>query len=205
VILGKTGCFWLSGVSGHLGWFGPCKGPCEAFHGDGMYLRYSQEVTWNLHLLHGQQSITHSLQSLPNVSFVFRNVVGIDENASNICDNHVDHNPWNVIHKSLKSCWSISKPFRIQPLKEHNGQKAVFHSSPGAPEEMVCMARGWFWCRLCLSLVCLRGQKWAEVGYRLSGRFSWGSESRCKSRSHLSSGWKEPEPHGRSKRDGWTL
>ena len=48
-----------------------------------------------------------------NVSFVFRNVVGIDENVVQIYDdNDVDHIHKDVVHESLKSCWSISKPFR---------------------------------------------------------------------------------------------
>src|SRR5882724_11897872 len=48
-----------------------------------------------------------------NVSFVFGNVVGIDENVVQIYDdNDVNHIHEDVIHKLLKSCWSISKPFR---------------------------------------------------------------------------------------------
>src|SRR5882724_3301635 len=54
-----------------------------------------------------------------NVSFVFGNVVGIDENFVQIYDdNDIDHICKYVVHKSLKSCWSISKPFRhYQPFE----------------------------------------------------------------------------------------
>src|SRR5882724_10523633 len=54
-----------------------------------------------------------------NMSFVFRNVVGIDENVIQIYDdNDVNHICKDVVHKPLKSCWRISKPFRhYQPLK----------------------------------------------------------------------------------------
>src|SRR5882724_3777878 len=48
-----------------------------------------------------------------NVSFVFINVVGIDENVVQIYDdNDVNHICEDVVHELLKSCWSISKPFR---------------------------------------------------------------------------------------------
>src|SRR5882724_6056562 len=62
----------------------------------------------------GKQSISaeHAKYFL-NMSFVFGNVVGIDENVVQIYDdNDIDHIREDVIHKSLKSCWSISKPFR---------------------------------------------------------------------------------------------
>src|SRR5882724_3505428 len=54
-----------------------------------------------------------------NMSFVFRNVVGIDENVIQIYDdNDINHICEDVIHKPLKSCWSISKPFRqYQPFE----------------------------------------------------------------------------------------
>src|SRR5882724_13109763 len=62
----------------------------------------------------GKQSISaeHAKYFL-NMSFVFGNGVGIDENVVQIYDdNDIDHIREDVIHKSLKSCWSISKPFR---------------------------------------------------------------------------------------------
>src|SRR5882724_10966539 len=61
-----------------------------------------------------KQSIsTEPAKYFLNVSFVFGNVVGIDENVVQIYDdNDVDHICEDVIHESLKSCWSISKPFR---------------------------------------------------------------------------------------------
>jgi len=90
------------------------RGHGEAF-GDSMYLRYSQEVTWNLHFVcMTKQSIsTEPAKYFLNVSFVFGNVVGIDEDVVQIYDdNDVDHIRKDVVHESLKRCWSISKPFR---------------------------------------------------------------------------------------------
>src|SRR5882724_8584081 len=54
-----------------------------------------------------------------NMSFVFGNVVRIDENVIQIYDdNDINHIHEDVDHKSLKSCQSISKPFRhYQPLE----------------------------------------------------------------------------------------
>src|SRR5467141_3138116 len=54
-----------------------------------------------------------------NMSFVLRNVVRIDEDVIQVDDDYdIDHICEDVIHKSLKSCWCISKPFRhYQPLK----------------------------------------------------------------------------------------
>ena len=53
------------------------------------------------------------------MSFVLGNVVGIDEDVIQVDDDYdIDHIHEDVIHKSLKSCWCISKPFRhYQPLK----------------------------------------------------------------------------------------
>src|SRR5882724_992714 len=68
----------------------------------------------------GKQSISmEPMKYFLNVSFVFGNVVRIDENVVQIYDdNHVDHIHKDVVHKSLKSCWSISKPFRhYQPFE----------------------------------------------------------------------------------------
>src|SRR5882672_4258986 len=59
------------------------------------------------------------LEYFPNMSFVLRNVVRIDKDVIQVDDdNDVNHIHEDVIHKSLKSCWCISKPFRhYQPLK----------------------------------------------------------------------------------------
>jgi len=68
----------------------------------------------------GKQSIsTEPMKYFLNVSFVFRNVVRIDENVIQIYDdNDINHICEDVVHKSLKSCWSISKPFRhYQPFE----------------------------------------------------------------------------------------
>src|SRR5882724_4647013 len=88
--------------------------------GDSMYPRYSQEVMWNSHYLHRQNSISaESVEFFLNVGFVLRNVVWIDEDVIQIYyDYDVNHLCENVVHKYLKSCWCISKPFmHYQPLK----------------------------------------------------------------------------------------
>src|SRR5882724_9262957 len=61
----------------------------------------------------GKQSIsTEPTKYFLNMSFVFGNVVGIDENVIQIYDDN------DVDHKLLKSCWNISKPFRhYQPFE----------------------------------------------------------------------------------------
>src|SRR5882724_107885 len=58
----------------------------------------------------GKQSISvEPAKYFFNVNFVFVNVVRIDENVVQINeDNDVNHIREDVIHKSLKSCWSIS-------------------------------------------------------------------------------------------------
>src|SRR5467141_3555932 len=68
----------------------------------------------------GKKSVSaESLEYFPNMSFVLGNVVGIDEDVVQIDDDYdVNHIPEDVVHKSLKSCWCISKPFRhYHPLK----------------------------------------------------------------------------------------
>src|SRR5882724_5470374 len=68
----------------------------------------------------GKKSISaESMKYFLNVSFVFGNVVRIDENVIQIYDdNDINHIHEDVIHKPLKSCWSISKPFsHYQPLE----------------------------------------------------------------------------------------
>src|SRR5467141_243848 len=68
----------------------------------------------------GKKSVSaESSEYFPNMSFVLRNVVGIDDDVIQIDDDYdVNHIHGDVIHKSLKSCWCISKPFRhYQPLK----------------------------------------------------------------------------------------
>src|SRR5882672_2616837 len=54
-----------------------------------------------------------SSEYFPNMSFVLGNVVRIDEDVVQVDDDYnVDHIHEDVVHKSLKSCWCISKPFR---------------------------------------------------------------------------------------------
>ena len=61
-----------------------------------------------------KQSIsTEPAKYFLNVNFVFGNVVGIDEDVVQIYDDYdINHIHEDVVHESLKSCWSISKPFR---------------------------------------------------------------------------------------------
>ena len=58
----------------------------------------------------GKKSISvESAEYFPNVGFVLRNVVGVDEDVVQIYDDYdVDHICENVVHKSLKSCYLIS-------------------------------------------------------------------------------------------------
>src|SRR5882724_8385520 len=92
-----------------------------------------------------------------NVSFVFGNVVRIDENVIQIYDdNDVDHICEDVVHELLKSCWSISKPFRnYQPLKGTvTGPEGSLPFVPGCdpneiigvPEVNFCVDLCFPWC-----------------------------------------------------------
>ena len=68
----------------------------------------------------GKRSVSmESVEYFLNIGFVLGNVVRIDEDVVQIYDDYdIDHICKNVIHKSLKSCGCISKPFRhYQPLK----------------------------------------------------------------------------------------
>src|SRR5882724_13483979 len=68
----------------------------------------------------GKKSISaESVKYFSNMSLMFGNVVRVDEDVVQIDDdNDVNHICENVIHKPLKSCWGISKPFRhYQPIK----------------------------------------------------------------------------------------
>src|SRR5882724_3799016 len=68
----------------------------------------------------GKKSVSaESAEYFPNVEFVLRNIVRIDEDVIQIYDDYdINHIRENVVHKSLKSGGCISKPFRhYQPLK----------------------------------------------------------------------------------------
>jgi len=68
----------------------------------------------------GKKSVSaESAEYFPNVKFVLRNIVGIDEDVVQIYDDYdVNHIHENLIHKSLKTSRCICKPFRhYQPLK----------------------------------------------------------------------------------------
>src|SRR5882724_7355062 len=90
-----------------------------------------------------------------NVSFVFRKVVGIDENVIQIYDdNDVNHICEDVVHKLLKSCWSISKPFRhYQPFKRTVAglEGSVPFVSGCDLNEMVCLPEVDFGVDSCFS------------------------------------------------------
>src|SRR5882672_9321573 len=62
----------------------------------------------------GKKSISvESLEYFPNMSFMLGNVVRVDEDVVQVDDDYdIDHIHEDGIHKSLKSCWCISKPFR---------------------------------------------------------------------------------------------
>src|SRR5882724_11861869 len=104
----------------------------------------------------GKQSISaEPMKYFLNVSFVFRNVVRIDENVIQIYDdNDINHICEDVVHKSLKSCWSISKPFRhYQPFERTiTGPEGSFPFVSGCnPNEMVCMPEVNFGVDSCFS------------------------------------------------------
>src|SRR5882672_3469392 len=89
--------------------------------GDSIYLRYSQEVTWNSHLsAWAKRMLAQSSRSTSwDMGFVLGNVVRVNEGVIQVDDDYdINHIHKNVIHKLLKSCWCISKPFRhYQPLE----------------------------------------------------------------------------------------
>src|SRR5882672_8725929 len=60
----------------------------------------------------GKKSVSAELSEyFPNMSFVLGNFVGIDEDVIQVdYDYDIDHIHEYVVHKSLKSCWCISKP-----------------------------------------------------------------------------------------------
>jgi len=97
----------------------------------------------------GKNSISmESAEYFLNVGFVLGNVVGIDEDVIQIYNDYdIDHIHKNVIHKSLKRCWCISKPFRhYQPLegtKMHSECSLPFVSRH-SPDKMVMPAQGQF-------------------------------------------------------------
>jgi len=104
----------------------------------------------------GKQFIsTEPTKYFLNVSFVFRNVVGIDENVVQIYDdNHVDHICEDVIHKSLKSCWSISEPFRHYQPSEGTimgPEGSLSFVSRCDPTKMVCVLEVDFGVDSCFS------------------------------------------------------
>src|SRR5882724_11378552 len=104
----------------------------------------------------GKQSIsTEPMKHFLNVSFVFGNVVRIDENVVQIYDdNDIDHVCKDVVHKSLKSCWSISKPFRhYQPFEGTitGPEGSLPFVSRCDPNEMVCMSEVDFGVDSCFS------------------------------------------------------
>jgi len=92
----------------------------------------------------GKKSVSaESAEYFPNVGFVLRDVVGIDEDVIQIYDDYnVNHIHENVVHKSLKHGRCISKPFRhYQPLKGTVvGLECSFpFISRQNPYKMVCM------------------------------------------------------------------
>ena len=79
-----------------------------------------------------------------NMGLVLGHIVRVDENVVQIDDDYdVDHICKNVIHKSLKGCGCISKPFRhYQPL-----EKAVLGSECGFPLSLAVTWTRWYACQ----------------------------------------------------------
>src|SRR5882672_7639558 len=63
----------------------------------------------------GKKTISmESSEYFPDMGFVLGNVVGIVEDVVQVDDDYdINHICEDVIHKLLKSCWCISKPFRL--------------------------------------------------------------------------------------------
>ena len=104
----------------------------------------------------GKKSISvESSEYFPNMSFVLGNVVRIDEDVFQVDDDYdIDHIHEDVIHKLLKSCWCISKPFRhYQPLKGTitGPEFSLPFLSRCNPDKMICMLEVNFGVDLCFS------------------------------------------------------
>src|SRR5882672_6059578 len=130
------------------------RGHGEAFgrqHVSEVFAGSDMELTF---VCTGKKSVSmESLEYFPNMSFVLGNVVGIDEDVIQIYDDYdVDHICKDVIHKLLKSCWCISKPFRhYQPL-----ERTISGSECSLPfvsrrnlDKMVCVLEVDFGVYLC--------------------------------------------------------
>ena len=62
--------------------------------------------------LHKESVSSESLEYLLNMGLVFGHIARVDENVIQVDDCDIDHICENVIHKSLKGCGCIGKPFR---------------------------------------------------------------------------------------------
>src|SRR5882724_4885157 len=102
----------------------------------------------------GKKSVSmESVEYFPNMEFVLRNIVRIDEDVIKIYDDHdINHICKDVIHQSLKSSRCISKHFRhYQPQMNHSGfrmQSSIHLQVKFIQDGM--HARDRSWCRLCL-------------------------------------------------------
>ena len=68
----------------------------------------------------GEKAVSvESAEYFPDMSFVLRKVIGIDQYVIQVDDDiNVHHIGKDVVHEPLKSCRSVSKAFRhYQPLK----------------------------------------------------------------------------------------
>src|SRR5882724_6806139 len=111
----------------------------------------------------GKKSISaESAEYFPNMGFVLRNVVRIDEDVIQIYDDDdVNHVHKNVIHKALKCGGCISKPSGItNHLKELQqvGMQSSIHLQVKSIQDGTHVGNR-SWCRLMLFLVHLGGQK----------------------------------------------
>src|SRR5882724_4453483 len=132
------------------------RGHGDAFGGQHVFEVFTGSDVELAFVCTGKQSISvEPPKYFLNMSFVFRNVVRIDENVIQIYDdNDVDHVCEDVIHELLKSCWSISKPFRhYQPLEGTiTGLEGSFPLVSGCnPNKMVSMPEVDFGVDLCFS------------------------------------------------------
>src|SRR5882724_3022132 len=96
------------------------RGHGEAFGGQHVSEVFSGSDVEFAFVCTGKQSVSmEPMKYFLYMSFVFGNVVRIDENVVQIYDdNDIDHICEDVVHKPLKICQRISKPFRhYQPFE----------------------------------------------------------------------------------------
>src|SRR5882724_866139 len=98
---------------------------------------------------------SESLEYLLNMGLVFGHIARVDENVVQVDDDcDIKHICENVVHKLLKGCGCIGKPFRhYQPLKRAiSGSECSFPFISGCDsDQVVCMLEVNLGVNSCLS------------------------------------------------------